>query len=277
MKIITLTTDFGTKDYAVASVKGAIYSQFPEAKIVDISNDIAPFNLFEAAYNIRMAYQNFPTGTIHIVGVDALPHLHKALLVAQYANHYFICADNGILSLLFIESNPDQLYEITIQQQSLLSNFPTRDIMVPVASHLAKGGLMHVIGRERKEFVRLNLLQPQTIDNNRIIKGSIIYIDNFGNLVTNISRKIFNHIGKQRRYEVHVRNKTFDNLVNRYSDVVKDFENENLYHGNGMALFNAADFLEIAIYKSNPDTVGSAGTLYGLNMGDNISVEFFDS
>ncbi|MDO5510674.1 MAG: SAM-dependent chlorinase/fluorinase [Weeksellaceae bacterium] len=277
MKIITLTTDFGTKDYAAASVKGAIYTQCPEAKVVDITHDISPFNLFEAAYIVRIAHQNFPPGTIHLVGVDAVPHPHKQLLVAQHANHYFICADNGILSLLFQDSNPDQLFEITINPSGMLTNFPTRDIMVPVACHLAKGGVMSIIGRPRTEFEKLNSLQPKITDNQNVIVGSVIYFDNFGNVITNINRKLFDRIGKGRAFSINVRNKSFDHLVNRYIDVVKDFNQESFYYGNGMALFNAAGFLEIALYKSDPNTSGSTKSLYGLNMGDNISINFSES
>jgi S-adenosylmethionine hydrolase len=100
MALITLTTDFGNKDHFIGSVKGVIYSEIPEAKIVEISNEISPFNIAEGAYIIENAYKNFPKGSIHILGVDSEKTPEKKHLVIILDDHYFICADNGIMSLV---------------------------------------------------------------------------------------------------------------------------------------------------------------------------------
>lgn len=273
MAIITLTTDFGIGDYMVAGVKGAILKELSEVQIIDISHEIEPFNLGEAAYVIKNVYQNFPENSIHIIGVDALPNEVTRLLAAKIDGHYFICADNGILSLILSELKPEELVEITLGRYDAYSNVPTREIFVPVACHIARGGLLEIIGKKTNTYKHLNFLKPQTKENKLLI-GTVIYIDNFGNVITNISRKQFDEVGKGRAFEVAVRNFKFTSILNRYSEVVKEFNKEINSHGEKMVLFNSAGFLEVAIYKSNPKTVGGANTLLGLKIGDNISVEF---
>ena len=106
MSIITLITDFGTKDHFVAKIKGAIISDLPQASIVDVSHQISPFNIMEAAYVIENSYQHFPEKTIHIIGVDSEKTIEQSQLVIILDNHYFICANNGIMSLLASKINP---------------------------------------------------------------------------------------------------------------------------------------------------------------------------
>lgn len=273
MPVITLTTDFGTKDYMVASVKGAILKQLPDARLVDVTHEIQPFNIGEAAYVIKNSYPDFPEETVHIIGVDALPNAQTKLLAAKIDGHYFISADNGILSLILAELRPEKLVEITIGKYNVLSNFPTRDIFVPVACHLIRGGKLEIIGNPTRDYKELNFLNP-IVKDDKIITGTVIYIDNFGNVVTNIRQNKFNDVGKGRNFEILVRNFRFDKIVSRYSDVVKNFDSEVNSHGEKMALFNTAGFLEIAIYKSNPNSFGSASSLFGLKIGDKISIEF---
>ncbi|MXV37763.1 hypothetical protein GO491_03570 [Flavobacteriaceae bacterium Ap0902] len=273
MAIITLTTDFGIGDYMVAGIKGAILKQLPGIQIVDISHEIEPFNLGEAAYVIKNVYPDFPEDTIHIIGVDALPNEVTRLLAAKIDGHYFVCADNGILSLILAELKPEELVEITLGRYNAYSNFPTRDIFVPVACHIARDGLLNIIGNNTNTYKHLNFLKPQTKED-KVLVGTVIYIDNFGNVITNISHKVFDEVGKGRTFEISVRNFKFTRILSRYSEIVTDFNNEVNSHGEKMVLFNSAGFLEIAIYKSNPKTVGSAKSLLGLKIGDNISVEF---
>lgn len=273
MSIITLTTDFGLKDFSVASVKGAILKEIAKASIVDISHEISPFNIGESAYIIKNVYRDFPEGSIHIVGVDALPNENKKLLAAKITNHYFICADNGILSLILAESQPEEIVEITINKYSPYSNFPTRDIFVPVACHLYRGGSLNIVGTPTSSYKELNLLRPQIREDKNII-GTVIYIDNFGNAITNISKKLFNEYRRGRDFQIIIRNLSFKKLATRYSDIVKDFSKEVESHGDGMALFNSNEFLEIAIYKPNLQSYGGASSLMGLSIGTHVTIKF---
>jgi len=257
----------------VASVKGKIYGELPGVLIVDISHEVNPFDIAEAAYILRNAYQDFPKGSIHIIGVDTLLNPLRKPIAACIDDHYFIGADNGILSLICAEIAPKELVEITIPQINQETVFPTRDIFVPVACHLERGGKLSVIGQPLKEFKELSFLKP-VVKEGKFINGAVIYIDNYGNVLTNITQKIFHEVGKNRKPRIWFRNHEFLEVYSNYNQIVKDFDNEESDFGKGMVLFGSSGFLEIAIYKSNPQTVGAASTLYGLKKGDVVNVEF---
>lgn len=271
MSIITITTDFGIKDYMLAAVKGSILKELPDARIIDVSNNISPFNLEEAAYVVKNVYPNFPEKTVHIIGVDALPNKNKRLLAAEIEGQYFLAADNGILSLIMSEIRPTKIVEITLDQYEEFSNFPTRDIFVRVACHLVRGGVLEIVGKVIDNYKELNIIKPIIRDEKTLV-GTVIYIDNFGNVITNITKRFFEDFVKGRGYEIQVRNTPFNKINTKYSDAVKDFDNEVNYHGDGLVLFNSSNYLEIAIYKPNLNTHGSASTLFGLKKGDNIYV-----
>lgn len=273
MAIITLTTDFGVKDPYSATVKGQIYKELSDVVIVDISHEIQPFDIAEGAFVVKNSYKNFPDGTIHMIGVDSLITPNKKALAALIDDHYFIACDNGILSLINAEISAKEIVEINIQQSNQPGIFSVKDVFVPVACHLARGGTLSVIGNRVKSFKELSQLRPVVKDEKTII-GTVIYIDNYGNSITNISEKIFNKVGKNRSFAVRFRNHEFTSIFRSYNELVTDFERETDFIGQGMALFGSSGFLEISIYKSNPNTVGAASTLYGLKKGSEIYVEF---
>ncbi|WP_320815637.1 SAM-dependent chlorinase/fluorinase [Flavobacterium sp.] len=274
MSIITLTTDFGLKDHFVGSLKGKLISGYNEATIIDISHDIDLFNTLEAGYCIAAAYNSFPKGTIHIIGVDSERTNETQHIALQWDDHFFICADNGILSTLTQKKVAQKMVAINIHDR-LNKDATDIDVFVAVACHIARGGLLNVIGKEITELKKVNELVAVVSDDLTIIKGNIVYIDHFGNCVTNISKKLFQDINRNRGFDIKFNNKKISTIKNSFSDFnttekfsLKDFEGERL------ALFNENNLLEIAIYKSNPKTVGSASTLLGLNFRDVITIEF---
>lgn len=274
MSIITLTTDFGLKDHFVGALKGKIVSQYPEARIIDISHHIDLFNVSEASYIIGAAYSSFPKGTIHVIGVDCELNAESKHIAMQWNDHYFICADNGILSILTQKILPQKIVEINIHDR-LPENASDMEVFVTVAAHIARGGLLNVIGREITEIKNVNELQPVVASDKNNIKGYVVYIDHFGNCVTNISEKLVKETARGREFEVTFSTKTIKSVKARYSDwnlagaySLKDYEGEKL------AIFNEAGFLEIAIYRSNPSTVGTAKTLLGLKFRDVVNVVF---
>jgi S-adenosylmethionine hydrolase len=276
MSLITLTTDFGTKDHFVGAVKGAIYTELPDAKIVDITHEISPFNITETAYILKNSYKSFPDKSIHIVGVDSElspENKHIALLLD---NHYFICPDNGLISMIASEINPTQIVEINIHDR-IESSFPVLDVFVQVACFIARGGSLGVIGKEIQSYKQMIEIQPKINPAQNQIIGSIIYIDNYGNVISNISNKLFTEIGRGRDYRIIARHDTFTKIQQKYNDIINyDIdEDRKHYDGNKLAIFNSAGFLEIAIYRSNLDTVGGATTLLGLSYRDTITVEFY--
>ncbi|GGW61878.1 hypothetical protein DFQ11_102488 [Winogradskyella epiphytica] len=276
MAIITLTTDFGEKDHSAGAIKGAIYSELDEINIVDISHSISPFNISEAAYVIQNAYSSFPKGTIHVIGIDSeLSPENKH--VAVYLNeHYFICANNGIMSMICSEISPDKIVEINIHDR-VETSFPVLDIFVKVACHIARGGTLEVIGKVINTIKPIKNLNPFVNDENTQIIGSVIYIDNYGNVITNIKRKFFEATQKGRPFEVSARSHKFKTIFNKYSDILNyddDEDSKRNVEGKGMVVFNSSGYLEIAVYKSNNSTVGSASTLMGLNTMDTVTVNF---
>jgi S-adenosylmethionine hydrolase len=272
MSIITLTTDYGLKDHFVGALKGKLLSEHPEAIVVDISHHIDPFNIAEAAYIVGAAYSSFPKGTVHLIGVDIELNENNQHIAMQWNDHYFICADNGILSMLVQKIVPQKIVTINIHDR-LPIEATDLDVFVKVACHLSKGGLLNVIGKEIKAIKEVTELQAVTHEN--LIKGYIIYIDHLGNAVTNISKKLFLEMGKGRPYEIKFKGQSIKTILPKYSDiVVSDKYTWKDYEGEKLALFNEAGFLEIAIFRSNPDTVGSASSLLGLQYRDLITIEF---
>ena len=277
MAIITLTTDFGMKAHFVGAVKGALLSEITDANIVDISHNISPFNVMEAAYVIQNAFSSFPKGSIHVIGVDSELNPENSHIAMLLNGHYFVCANNGILSMICNDITPDQIVEVNIHDK-IVGNFPVLDIFVKVAAHIARGGTLEVIGKPIDEVKPIKNITPFVgSDNNQLI-GNVIFIDRYDNVITNIKKSFFETLQKGRRFEISARNHKFKTIHNHYSDIV-DFRipiDKRNDEGRGLVVFNSSDYLEIAMYKSNKATVGGASTLMGLEMMDSVTISFFD-
>lgn len=275
MSIITLTTDFGNKDFFVASVKGAILTEVKNAVVIDISHEIQPYNHSEAAYIIKNAYKSFPKGTIHIVGVESELTPENKHIAMVFEGHYFIGSDNGIFSMIKDDLKAEKIVEINIHEKES-SSFYVLDIFVKVAAHLSRMGKLEVIGKSVKSIKQITNINPVVNNKSNQILGSVIYIDNYGNVVTNINRKFFNEIGKSRDFIIFARTVKFENIYESYSDAI-DFSSpkeKREEDGKKIAIFNSANHLELGIYKSNPKTYGSAASLFGLDYRDPITVKF---
>lgn len=275
MSIITLTTDFGNKDFFVASVKGAILSGVKNALIIDISHEIQPYNHSEAAYVLKNAYKTFPKGTIHIIGVESELTPENRHIAMLFEGHYFIGSDNGIFSMIKDDLKAEKIVEINIHENESPS-FYILDAFVKVASHLSRMGKLEVIGKTIKTIKQITNINPVVNNKENQILGSVIYIDNYGNVVTNINRKFFNEIGKSRDYKIFARTVKFENIYDSYTDAI-DFSSpkeKREEDGKKIAIFNSANHLELGIYKSNPKTYGSAASLFGLDYRDPITVKF---
>ena len=275
MSVITLTTDFGNKDHYVGSVKGALYNELNNVNIVDISHNISPFNIVEAAYIIENSYKNFPEGSIHIIGVDSEKTIEQSHLVIILDNHYFICANNGIMSLIASKINPEKIIEINIHN-NIISTFSVVDVFVKIAAHIYRGGSIDLVGNQIHVLKELYNLNPIINEKSNEITGNVIYVDNYDNVVTNISKKIFAEFGKSRPFEINARNYIFKEIVESYGKAIRfDIKKENRKEiGKKIALFNQSNYLELSIYKSNPQTFGGAASLFGLNYRDVITIKF---
>lgn len=275
MAIITLTTDFGLKDHFVAVLKGTIYSELPDARIVDISHFIAPFNLQECAYIVENSYHNFPEGTIHIIGVDSELSPENQHIAVLVNGHYFISANTGVIGLITAESVPEKVIQIRLPNVSQ-KPFPVLGTFVQVACHIARGGTLEVVGKPFSELKSLREFAPRISDNGNQIVGSVIYIDHYGNVVTNIKKSLFEAYRNGRAFELSARNHKIHEIHNAYNAIIDFTVEKSKRKGDGdlLALFNASDYIELAIYRSNLDTVGGASTLLGLDYRDTIIIDF---
>ena len=275
MTIITLTTDFGHKDYSIAVIKAALINLIPEATIVDISHQITPYNHSETAYILKNAYAAFPEGSIHIIGVESELTPENIHLAMEFEGHYFIGADNGIFSLIKEGLSAKKIVAINIHN-TLVTSFPVLDVFIQVAAYITRKGPLEVIGSPICKIKELTNVKPVINQEENQILGSVIYIDNYGNVVTNITVKLFKEIGKTRNFTIFARTVKFRKIHESYSDAI-DFnlsKEKREEDGKKLALFNSAGHLELAVYKSNPLTVGSASSLFGLDYRDHVTIKF---
>lgn len=256
MPVITLTTDWGMKDHYSATVKGAILSRIPEATIVEITHSIPPFDSEQAAFIIRNSWQNFPKGTIHIIGVNTEESVKYSHTAIEFDGQYFIGTDNGIFSLIF-DRTPDKIVELTIPQDSDFFTFSTRDRFVKAAEHIALGKKIAELGTIKNKINDKILFKPVIEEN--VIKGHVIYIDNYENIITNIQAGLFNEMAKGRKFTILFRSHEIRKISQSYTDVPP---------GEVVALFDSAGHLEIAMNQ------GNAAGLLGLDYKDMVRIEF---
>lgn len=256
--IITLTTDWGILDHYVGAVKGSILSRLPDARIVDISHTIPPFDIKKAAFILRNSYSQFPEGTIHIVGVnteesETVPHI-----VVKHRQHYFIGADNGIFSLLF-ESIPDEVYELQITQDTGYFTFSTRDRFAKAAVHLATGKAISELGTPAGQLTSYINMQSQL--NGNQLQARVLYIDNYGNLFLNVTADEFMQMGMGRSFSVNIKGKPekVTKIYDAYGEVSE---------GEIVVLFSTTGFVEIAVNK------GNASSLLGFRPDQVVIIEF---
>jgi S-adenosylmethionine hydrolase len=258
MHIITLTSDWNENDYYVASLKGKLLSNCPEAQIIDINHRIKPFHTAQAAFVVRNSYPHFPDKTVHIVAVNSEPEIGGQILGALKDNQFFICADNGILGLLG-GAEPELVVKLQGKSPEKPGSFISMSIFIEVACALAKGTPLSELGQATTDYDKQTPLRA-TIEENTIT-GSVIHIDSYQNAITNVSRELFERVGKGKAFTIYVQSKHYkiDRINERYNETGP---------GDLLAIFNSADLLEIAIRN------GNAAGLLKLTTDSTLRVEF---
>lgn len=247
MPLITLTSDIGNQDYLVGAVKARLLQINPEFQLVDITHNIPPFNYPQAAYICRNAIKKFPPFTYHMILINLFEKKPEQLLLSFHKDQYLLCADNGLLTMI-LEEKPELMIGIPLDKASDKNTLYCVEQMGEALNQLTKGESLQKIGNPDADYVVKNPLRPTMSEN--WIDGQIIFIDNFENVVVNITRDQFEEQRKGRNFRiVFKRDEMISVLSESYADVPE---------GEKLALFNSAGYLEIAINK------GNAAGLFGL-------------
>jgi hypothetical protein len=255
MPFVTLTTDFGAQDYYVGALKGAMLSRAPELSLVDISHEIKPFDIVQGAFVVANIWKEFPENTIHLIGVNCVYQPDFRFVAARHNGHYFLAPDNGLLTILFQNIDPVNLRTLPASAEE---HFAVKNVFAHAVAHLAAGNPFDELGEYPAPLLERISIQP-VITPTRI-RGTVIHVDNFENVVVNIRRETFEKALNGREFSLFFkRNDPIVKLSGNYCDVPM---------GEQLCLFNAADFLEIAV------NMGKAATLLGLKVEDVVEVVF---
>lgn len=273
MQIVTLTTDLGLKDHYVGALKGQLLSQKSDIQIIDISHNVEPFNIVEAVYYINNIVESFPVGTVHFIGVDSVPDIsidshrtNKYPILMKLKGQYFIGNDNGVFTLLKDFHLAEEIVRLDFSSKNIFRH-PFKNIYVPAIIKILNDQKLHHIG-ESIEVKDLNrALITQALINEHEIKGTVIHVDNYENVIINVTEGLFSKIGKGNPFTIYFRSKNYfiDRISENYNEVPI---------GEKLALFNENEWLEIAINKGTKLTGGGASSLLGLKKNDVIRIEF---
>jgi S-adenosylmethionine hydrolase len=275
-RLVTLTTDFGTRDAYVAQMKGVLYAQGPsELEVVDLTHDIGAQQVIEAALFVKAAWPRFPKGTIHMVIVDPGVGSERRALACEQAGQYFVGPDNGVMSLLFdralrvVSLQPERF--VSADASEISPTFHGRDVFAPAAARLAQGAKLSELGEAASELVQIEW--PALTVSRSELRGEVLHVDRFGNLISNISRAALAQWlapNEWSRLRVRIaastesalaRSAHFDGLP-----ILRTYADAGL--GKAAALIGSSEVLEIAV--SN----GSAATSLGVAVGAAIVIDY---
>jgi hypothetical protein len=248
--VVALLTDFGIRDHYAGTMKGVILNICPEAVLVDITHDVPPHDVLTAALELAASYKFFPAGTVFLVVVDPGVGSARRPLAAEAGDYRFVAPDNGVLSAVFKDLPPRRVVELSerrFARPTVSRTFEGRDRFAPAAAWLAKGTELKALGRTLDEYLRLAIPDPVMTDSE--VRGEVLRIDRFGNLITNIDRRSVDRLGQPGEVKLEIR--AGDHLVGRmvttYADITPD---------EVCSLFGSTEHLEIAA-----NAASAAGTL----------------
>lgn len=255
MALITFLSDFGESDHYVAAVKAKILSINPNINIVDLSHQIASCDIAHGAYVLKSVFRDFPKGTVHLVAVHSMGQTDDKYLAVKLEDHYFIGTDNGLFGLI---SDSEATFQIDINSITPVeSSFPAKRIFAPAAAKLASGTSLQDLGRPLPHFKRM--LGRHLKANKSVIIGHVIRVDHYGNLITNIDKRTFDILSKDKSYNI-----TFARENSRRINTSMN----QVDAGDVFIIFNDGGLLEIGINQ------GNASELLGLGYDRPITINF---
>jgi S-adenosyl-L-methionine hydrolase (adenosine-forming) len=251
--LITLLTDFGDRDSYVASMKGVILSICPEARIVDLSHQIAPHRIDEAGYFLKSCYREFPEGTIHVVVVDPGVGSARRAIAVKSVRYIFLAPDNGVLTYIFDDEQPVEVREIDQRKflrESPGHTFDGRDLFAPSAARLAKHEPFESYGPVIGDYQTFPIVQPRW--EKTILVGEIVYVDRFGNLISNLTPAHLEDVysaTKRRPPLIRIGERIIEGLVNSYSEGMTEKPSALINSGGKLEIFikeaSTADLLQV--------------------------------
>jgi S-adenosyl-L-methionine hydrolase (adenosine-forming) len=256
--IVTLTTDFGTKDPYAGIMKGMVLGANPDARIVDVTHEIPARDIVNAAFTVTRAYEHFPPGTVHVAVVDPEVGEKRKNIAILTRSHIFVGPDNGIFTMVLQREKPFGIREIRnppFVAERISNTFHGRDVFAPCAGHLSAGRLFEDVG---PEFTSIRFLKyPRVSQNGNILTGEIVSVDSFGNMISNISEHSFRSFVGKRKFEIYFATERFDTILRHYTDVPS---------GSPLVLFGSSGHLEVSMNFGNASeyfitTAGSAVTV----------------
>jgi S-adenosylmethionine hydrolase len=248
--IITLLTDFGAVEHYVGAMKGVILGICPEAVLVDISHEVTPYAIPEAAFTLAQAWKCFPPRTVHLVVVDPGVGSSRRAILMEAGGHFFVAPDNGVLTMVMDEEPKHRVREISGHRwfrKPVSQTFHGRDIFAPVAANTASGVAVSKFGRRIGDYVRLDFSKPKETDANRWA-GSVLKIDRFGNIVTNFDES-FCRLLASRPFRIDVGSGVVSRLLSNYAEAPD---------GEPFAICGSSGYLEISVKQESAGQVLNA-------------------
>lgn len=249
--ILTLTTDFGLSDHFVGTMKGVVLGISPGTRIVDISHEVAPFDIPAAAFLIAQSYRYFPPKTVHVVVVDPGVGTSRRPILAEAGGHFFVAPDNGVLSMVFADAT-HKVRHITAAKYFLKQvshTFHGRDVFAPVGAHVASGVPPARMGKPIDDYMRLHLEKPDRTAR-RAWTGTVLKIDRFGNLITNFRAADFEAIWKQP-FEISIGLRTVHRRASNYAECEA---------GELFAIEGSSGYIEISASQASAAAMLGCGT-----------------
>jgi S-adenosylmethionine hydrolase len=243
MRCISFLTDFGLEDNFAGVMKAVILKINPRVEIIDLCHMVIPYDIYEAAFLLKGSYRYFPKGTIHLVVVDPGVGSERKKIVVKTRDFYFIAPDNGVLYPALADESVQKIIEITNERyflKPLSHTFHGRDIFAPVAGHLSAGKRIEMFGKKLNSIRQLDL--PGALRKKNTLTGEVVYIDRFGNLITNIRMDEFIDFVGGSRFKVFIADVELDNISRSYRGVEKN---------TPLAIFGSFGSLEISVREGN--------------------------
>jgi S-adenosyl-L-methionine hydrolase (adenosine-forming) len=258
--IITLTTDYGTSDHLVGVMKGVILSINPDVHIVDITHGVLAHDILDGALAIGQAYRYFPAKTIHVVVVDPGVGTERRPILVAGDQHYFIAPDNGVLSCVYDQSQALYAWHIISEhyfRQPVSNTFHGRDIFAPVAAWLSKSWQTSAFGEPIADFARFSIPKPKV--NGKTVKGVVLRVDHFGNLVTNLTAEdVPALVAADATFTIRAGNAQVNKIVSMFAQGAA---------GEAVGIIGSSGYLEISVNK------GSAARALAVGRGAEVTVE----